>query len=228
LFGKKFSRGLYDKVLDGCALHDDLAILTDGEETEIGEKGINLSGGQKQRINLARAVYSNRDIYLLDDPLSAVDSHVGKHIFNKVIGPKGLLSKKTRVLVTHGVSFLPLADLILVMDNGNITEMGSYQELMANQGPFSEFMAEQLNKTEDSLLKNDVISDTVNQDNTKKKRIKTLSLGSLSAASSELKHSFSENNSVSTEYKEFTGTLGWYLCIKTGYNQSKIDTLRLR
>jgi ATP-binding cassette subfamily C (CFTR/MRP) protein 1 len=208
LFGKKFKRDLYEKVLDGCALHDDLAMLTDGEETEIGEKGINLSGGQKQRINLARAVYSNCDIYLLDDPLSAVDSHVGKHIFDKVIGPKGILSKKTRVLVTHGVSFLPLADLILVMDNGNITEMGSYQELIANEGPFSEFMAEQLKQTEDSLLTNDVTSsiDTLKYDNTKKKRIKTLSLGSLSAASSETKHSHSEINSASTEYINFTGT----------------------
>ena len=77
------------QIIDACALRTDLDILTGGDETEIGEKGINVSGGQKQRISLARAVYNNADIYLLDDPLSAVDSNVGKHIFQKVIGPKG-------------------------------------------------------------------------------------------------------------------------------------------
>ena len=76
-------------MIDACALRTDLEILTGGDETEIGEKGINVSGGQKQRISLARAVYNNADLYLLDDPLSAVDSNVGKHIFEKVIGPKG-------------------------------------------------------------------------------------------------------------------------------------------
>ncbi len=71
-------------MIEACALTPDLEILTGGDQTEIGEKGINLSGGQKQRVSLARAVYNNADLYLLDDPLSAVDSHVGKHIFEKV------------------------------------------------------------------------------------------------------------------------------------------------
>lgn len=102
-------------------------MLPGGDETEIGEKGINLSGGQKQRISLARAVYADADIYLLDDTLSAVDAHVGKHIFDNVIGPNGLLSKKTRFLITHGVSFLPVANEIIVMKEGVITEQGSYK-----------------------------------------------------------------------------------------------------
>ena len=72
------------QVLEACALEADLTQLAGGDNTEIGEKGINLSGGQKQRINLARAVYANKDLYLLDDPLSAVDAHVGKHIFEQV------------------------------------------------------------------------------------------------------------------------------------------------
>jgi len=93
-------------------------------------KGINLSGGQKQRVALARAVYWNADIYLLDDPLSAVDSHVGKHIFDKVIGPKGILRKKTRVLVTHGISQLPFVDKIIVIKDGEISESGTYKELL--------------------------------------------------------------------------------------------------
>lgn len=84
LFGKPFDKDLYEAVIDACALGPDLAILPHGDLTEIGEKGINLSGGQKARVSLARAVYQNYDVYLLDDPLSAVDSHVGKHIFEKV------------------------------------------------------------------------------------------------------------------------------------------------
>jgi ATP-binding cassette subfamily C (CFTR/MRP) protein 1 len=89
-----------------------------------------LSGGQKQRVALARAAYSNSDVYLFDDPLSAVDSHVGKHIFEKVLGPKGLLKRKTRVLVTHGVVYLPFMDNIFVMKDGEISETGTYQELV--------------------------------------------------------------------------------------------------
>ena len=95
------SPAVYRKVVDACALRADFDILMNGDMTEIGEKGINLSGGQKQRVSVARAVYNNADIYLLDDPLSAVDSHVGKHMFDQVIGPQGLLKNKTRVLVTN-------------------------------------------------------------------------------------------------------------------------------
>jgi ATP-binding cassette subfamily C (CFTR/MRP) protein 1 len=90
-----------------------------------------LSGGQKQRVSLARAVYNNADVYLLDDPLSAVDSHVGKHVFDKVLGPKGLLKRKTRVLVTHGIAYLSQMDNILVMKDGEISEIGTYRELLS-------------------------------------------------------------------------------------------------
>ena len=96
LFGRPFEEEAYNKVIEACSLLTDLQIMPAGDKTEIGEKGINLSGGQKQRISLARSLYSNADIYLLDDPLSAVDSHVGKHIFDKVIGPKGLLRNKVK------------------------------------------------------------------------------------------------------------------------------------
>ena len=89
-----------------------------------------MSGGQKQRISLARAAYNNSDVYLLDDPLSAVDSHVGKHIFEQVLGPKGLLKNKTRILVTHAVTYLPQVDQIIVVKDGEITETGSYRELL--------------------------------------------------------------------------------------------------
>ena len=99
LFGNQLDDNYYDKVITACALRTDLNILPAGDSTEIGEKGINLSGGQKQRISLARAVYYKADIAVLDDPLSAVDAHVGKHIFDSVIGPKGILRKKVHFLI---------------------------------------------------------------------------------------------------------------------------------
>uniref|UniRef100_A0A3P9NFR5 Multidrug resistance-associated protein 1 n=1 Tax=Poecilia reticulata TaxID=8081 RepID=A0A3P9NFR5_POERE len=140
MFGQKRREDWYNHVVEVCALQPDLEILPAGDETEIGEKGVNLSGGQKQRVSLARAVYCDRAVYLLDDPLSAVDAHVGKYIFDYVIGPRGILRDKTRVLVTHGLSFLPQTDLILVMVDGEITEVGSYQELMVQEGAFAEFL----------------------------------------------------------------------------------------
>lgn len=149
LFGKPMKKDFYDKVIEACALKPDIAMLPGGDQTEIGEKGINLSGGQKQRISFARAVYANADIYFLDDPLSAVDSHVGKHIFDNVIGPKGLLVGKTRLLVTHGVAFLPQIDNIFVMSNGEITESGNYKSLLAQKGLFSEFLLQHISEMDD-------------------------------------------------------------------------------
>ncbi|XP_055891763.1 multidrug resistance-associated protein 1-like [Biomphalaria glabrata] len=145
LFGAEYQEQKYHNIIHACALTEDLNILPAGDKTEIGERGINLSGGQKQRISLARSVYSDADIYLLDDPLSAVDSHVGKHIFNCVIGPKGLLKNKTRVLVTHGVHWLPFVDEIIVVKDGRISEAGSYQQLLENNGDFSQFLQSTLN-----------------------------------------------------------------------------------
>uniref|UniRef100_A0A672ZW33 Multidrug resistance-associated protein 1 n=1 Tax=Sphaeramia orbicularis TaxID=375764 RepID=A0A672ZW33_9TELE len=140
VFGQERKEAWYQRVVEACALQPDLEILPAGDNTEIGEKGVNLSGGQKQRVSLARAVYCDRLVYLLDDPLSAVDAHVGKHIFDQVIGPQGLLKDKTRVLVTHGLSYLPQTDLILVMVEGEITEVGSYKQLLETEGAFAEFL----------------------------------------------------------------------------------------
>ncbi|KAM8738721.1 ATP-binding cassette sub-family C member 2 isoform 1-T2 [Acanthopagrus schlegelii] len=140
LFGSPHEEDRFQDVIKACALAPDLELLPGGDLTEIGEKGINLSGGQKQRVSLARAAYSQADIYLLDDPLSAVDSHVGKHLFDKVIGPNGVLKEKTRILVTHGVSFLPYVDEIVVLVDGVVSEVGSYKSLRARKGAFSEFI----------------------------------------------------------------------------------------
>nr|XP_019938699.1 PREDICTED: canalicular multispecific organic anion transporter 2-like isoform X1 [Paralichthys olivaceus] len=140
LFGKAYNEQKYRCVLEACALTPDLEVLPGGDMTEIGEKGINLSGGQRQRVSLARALYSDADVYLLDDPLSAVDAHVSKHIFDNLIGPEGALKGKTRILVTHGISFLPQVDNIVVIVEGRVSEMGSYQELLQQNGAFAEFL----------------------------------------------------------------------------------------
>ncbi|KAG8290821.1 Canalicular multispecific organic anion transporter 1, variant 2 [Homalodisca vitripennis] len=156
LFGSSFNNKKYINTVEACALTQDLDMLPGGDSTEIGEKGINLSGGQKQRVSLARAVYSNADIYLLDDPLSAVDAQVGKHIFENVIGPKGELRKKTRILVTHGVTFLSQVDKIIVLKGGEITEEGTFKELMAKKGEFSAFLEQHIKVTDDPGLQSGI------------------------------------------------------------------------
>uniref|UniRef100_A0A670HUY8 Multidrug resistance-associated protein 1-like n=1 Tax=Podarcis muralis TaxID=64176 RepID=A0A670HUY8_PODMU len=140
LFGLELNKLYYEKVLEACALLPDLEQLPAGDQTEIGERGVNISGGQKQRVSLARAVYSSADLYLLDDPLSAVDVHVGKHLFEKVIGPSGLLKNKTRILVTHNLAILSQTDIVVMMEDGRITEMGSYKDLLSRRANFAELI----------------------------------------------------------------------------------------
>jgi ABC-type multidrug transport system ATPase subunit len=127
---------LYDRVIYASGLKPDLEMLSAGDQTEIGERGINLSGGQKQRVSLARAAYQDADIYILDDPLSAVDAHVDQHLWQNLIGPEGLLKDKTRLLVTHGIHHLENVDQIVVLKDGIISETGEYQHLMNARGAF--------------------------------------------------------------------------------------------
>ncbi|XP_060863100.1 multidrug resistance-associated protein 1-like isoform X2 [Metopolophium dirhodum] len=163
LFGQTFDNRVYKNVIDACALKADFQMLPAGDDTEIGEKGINLSGGQKQRVSLARAVYKESDIYFLDDPLSAVDSNVGKHIFEHVIGPTGLLRKKTRILVTHSITYLREVDLIVVMKDGQVSESGTYKELIDKRGDFADFlflhMQEQNENKVDEIVINKLLED---------------------------------------------------------------------
>ena len=127
LFGLPLEEDRYKRVIEAWQLESDFMILKGGDLTEIGEKGINLSGGQKARISLARAVYSNCDILLMDDPISALDANVKQKVFEKVFW--GELKHKTRVLVTHAIDFLHLADRIIVMEKGKIKYIGTYNEL---------------------------------------------------------------------------------------------------
>uniref|UniRef100_A0A8C7WET3 ATP-binding cassette sub-family C member 5 n=1 Tax=Oncorhynchus mykiss TaxID=8022 RepID=A0A8C7WET3_ONCMY len=128
LFGKEYEEERFQAVLSACCLRPDLAILPNADLTEIGERGANLSGGQRQRISLARALYSDRAIYILDDPLSALDAHVGNHIFNNAI--KKQLRHKTIVFVTHQLQYLVDCDDVIFMREGSITEQGSHEDLM--------------------------------------------------------------------------------------------------
>ncbi|GMN30270.1 hypothetical protein TIFTF001_046414 [Ficus carica] len=128
LFGKPMEKDKYEKAIVACALDKDINSFDHGDLTEIGQRGINLSGGQKQRIQLARAVYNDADIYLLDDPFSAVDAHTAAILFNECV--MAALRDKTVILVTHQVEFLSEVDKILVMQGGKITQSGSYEELL--------------------------------------------------------------------------------------------------
>ncbi|KAL3678839.1 hypothetical protein R1sor_021795 [Riccia sorocarpa] len=131
------NRGL---LLTSSSGYQDLVNLPDGDETEIGERGINLSGGQKQRVSLARAVYADMDVYLLDDPLSAVDAHVGAHLFSKCI--LGFLSDKTRIFITNQLQYAPSVDHIVVLEEGRVAEQGKFQDLVSKEGEFSRLMQE--------------------------------------------------------------------------------------
>ncbi|KAF9919569.1 Multidrug resistance-associated protein 6 [Linnemannia zychae] len=130
LFGNEYDETKYRRVLFASGLEPDIAMLPGGDLTEIGERGINLSGGQRQRVSLARAAYDEADVYLLDDPLSAVDAHVDHHLWEHLLGPSGLLKDKARILVTHGTRHLREMDQILVVKDGTIPERGDYLQLM--------------------------------------------------------------------------------------------------
>ncbi|KAI5779576.1 P-loop containing nucleoside triphosphate hydrolase protein [Geopyxis carbonaria] len=139
-FGKPYDPEWYATVVEACALQQDLDMLPDGDMTEIGERGITVSGGQKQRLNIARAIYFNADIVLMDDPLSAVDAHVGKHLFDKAIC--GLLNNKCRVLATHQLHVLEKVDRVAWMEDGHIQAVGTYTELMQGNPAFAHMMKE--------------------------------------------------------------------------------------
>ncbi|CAM0907937.1 unnamed protein product [Alopecurus aequalis] len=139
LFGHPMDSERYKEVTRSCCLEKDLEMMEFGDQTEIGERGINLSGGQKQRIQLARAVYQNRDIYLLDDVFSAVDAHTGSYIFKECL--RGMLKGKTILLVTHQVDFLRNVDKIFVMEDGMIAQSGKYAELLEAGLGFSALVA---------------------------------------------------------------------------------------
>lgn len=139
LFGQEYDEAWYKQVVEACALQADLAMLPAGDSTEIGERGITVSGGQKQRLNVARAIYFDADVVLLDDPLSAVDAHVGRHIMDNAIC--GLLKDKCRILATHQLHILSRCDRIIVMSEGHIDSVDTFDNLMKDSELFQRLMA---------------------------------------------------------------------------------------
>lgn len=138
LFGAEYNEDRYQRVVDVCALRSDFDQFPKGDGTQVGEKGKSVSGGQKARINLARCMYKEADIYLLDDPLSAVDANVGKHLYDKCI--KEYLRNKICILVTHQLQYLKNADKIIILNDGEIQMEGNYSELKKSGLDFAKLM----------------------------------------------------------------------------------------
>lgn len=148
LLGSPYEPERYKMAIDASALAQDLASLPNGDLTEIGERGVNISGGQKQRVSIARAIYSNADVYLLDDPLSALDAHVAQQVFETCLLEK--LRGKTRVLVTNQLHFLSQVDRIILVNEGEIKEQGAFDELLAN-GPLFKQLMENVRSMEENM-----------------------------------------------------------------------------
>ncbi|GAA5974663.1 hypothetical protein JCM5350_001237 [Sporobolomyces pararoseus] len=177
LFGRPYDEARYKQVIHDACLEADIDMLPYGDQTDIGEKGVTLSGGQKQRVNIARTLYYDADIVLLDDPLSAVDAHVGKHLFDQAIC--GALANKTRLLVTHALHFLPRCDYIICLENGKITQEGTYADLVANKegafaGLMEEFGGDLEEKKEEEEEKEEEAIDAMGEKGGKKKEEKVV------------------------------------------------------
>lgn len=150
LFGRKYEKERYEKVIKACALKKDLQLLEDGDLTVIGDRGATLSGGQKARVNLARAVYQDADIYLLDDPLSAVDAEVGKHLFQLCICQT--LHEKITILVTHQLQYLKAASHILILKDGEMVQKGTYTEFLKSGVDFGSLLKKENEEAEPSTI----------------------------------------------------------------------------
>ncbi|XP_074034732.1 ATP-binding cassette sub-family C member 4 isoform X3 [Leptinotarsa decemlineata] len=149
LFGQAYDELYYKKIVRVCCLERDFDQFPNGDMTIVGDRGVILSGGQKARVNLARAIYRKANIYLMDDPLSAVDTHVAKHLFEKCIVDH--LQGKTRVLVTHQLQHLKKADLIFVINQGIIKAQGTLEELKCSGVDFTEMLVDKRSPNESDL-----------------------------------------------------------------------------
>jgi ABC-type multidrug transport system fused ATPase/permease subunit len=162
LFGKRYDEEKYHQALEAACMEADINLLPNGDDTEIGEKGITLSGGQKQRTAIARAVYADAEIAILDDPLSALDAHVAKDVFKRCI--RGVLRSSAVLLVTHQLQFTEFADNILVMKDGEVVESGKYSELMDKGPVFQQMMRSYRGTQKAETTKEEVVDTSVSKD----------------------------------------------------------------
>ncbi|MES1921545.1 hypothetical protein MHBO_003072, partial [Bonamia ostreae] len=218
LFGNEFDKKWYTKVVQSCCLAEDLKMIKGGEFAEIGERGINLSGGQKQRVSLARAIYSRKNIYLIDDALSALDPQVAQKIMNSCI--KDLLKNKTVIFSTNAVDFYPLANKLILIENGKITKFGAFEQIKESlENAFSsdknETRRDENDLTEEKVLEK--IDDTKHEIEFSGSRSRIVSIsgtGIENSVSFEAVSGFeegahnSEGKLIDREKKE-TGAIGW-------------------
>jgi len=178
IFGKEFNNDWYNKVIDACALRPDLDMLPNHDKTEIGERGITVSGGQKQRMNIARAIYFDADIVLMDDPLSAVDAHVGRHIMDNAIC--GLLQDKCRILATHQLHVLSRCDRIIWIEEGRVQAVDTFNRLMADNKDFQQLMtmtaAEEEKEEQTEAVEDEVEGERKSAKKSRKKKKKPVAL----------------------------------------------------
>lgn len=168
LFGDEYDGKKYKEVVKVCALERDFTLFPHGDKTLVGERGVSLSGGQRARINLARAVYKEADIYLLDDPLSAVDTHVGKQLFEDCIC--GYLKDKCVFLVTHQLQYLKNLAKIILLKDGHIQVSGSYKDLMNSDSNFAKMLDDDVEEEqEESDHKDQKLNVTDGNDNGEQK-----------------------------------------------------------
>ncbi|KAF5342618.1 hypothetical protein D9611_001580 [Ephemerocybe angulata] len=166
-FGRPFEHERYWKAIKDCCLEPDLDMLPNGDMTEVGEKGISLSGGQKQRINICRTIYCDTPIQIFDDPLSALDAHVGKAVFENVL--RDSLKGKSRILITHTLHFLPQVDYIYTIYDGCIVEQGTYNELMTTGKEFAKFISQFGSQEEQKgAVKDEIEQDAIEEVDLKK------------------------------------------------------------
>uniref|UniRef100_A0A7N0T3Q1 ABC-type xenobiotic transporter n=1 Tax=Kalanchoe fedtschenkoi TaxID=63787 RepID=A0A7N0T3Q1_KALFE len=209
LFGSDYEEEHYWKAIDVTSLQHDLDLLPGHDLTEIGERGVNISGGQKQRVSMARAVYSNSDVYIFDDPLSALDAHVGRQVFKKCI--KEELQGKTRVLVTNQLHFLPMVDRIIVMCDGMIKEDGTFEELSKHGLLFQKLM-ENAGKLEEQMEEKEV-SDNLDQEVDLKASAENGAAESSKDATVENKPKVGKSVLVKKEERE-TGVISWKVLMR--------------
>ncbi|XP_074312426.1 ABC transporter C family member 8-like [Silene latifolia] len=230
LYGKLMDEARYNNAIKVTALDKDISTFRHGDLTEIGQRGINMSGGQKQRIQLARSVYSDAEIYLLDDPFSAVDAHTAAVLFHDCV--MGALKHKTVILVTHQVEFLSEADTILVMKDGEVTQCGSYQAILTAGTAFEQLVTAHRNAVSTTFnSKSEAFSEGMP---TKEEIEEALKLKTESSITGDKNKEFSNENLTAVQLTEDEekeiGAVGWkpyldYIFISNGLSSLSLSIL---